>query len=151
MQRYLPAMMWISRASLVFLFVFFVDYFLPWREATDQITGIYVGSRNNQLYYDIETLTGKQVRLGGSWRPEDFADGQIRLWTTPVFNSVTRAGSLTVPGTENVAHMYTTHVFFPLLLLLISILAIVYQHKVEFCFNLNLVGLILFIINLILI
>jgi len=152
MKRYLPHMMWISRAGLLFLSIFIIDYFLPLQQRDDRISQIYVIVRkSNDALYDIVTDEGKRLRLDDDRAPSYFPDGRIRLLLTPVLGSIIYAGTPDGRYTEFIARMYTSQVFFPILLLLTSGLAFVYRAEVEFCFNLNLVGLALLIINLLLI
>lgn len=151
MQRYLPRMMWISRAGLVFVVLFIADIFLPYQQRSDEIVQIEGFSRGLDAYYDLVTEGGEKIRLDDDHAPSHFSDRRIQLSVTRVFASVMYAGNPETTYTELIARMYTTHVFFPILLLLTSSLAMIYRSRVEFCFSLNLAGLVLLILNLVLI
>lgn len=151
MKKYQPVMMWASGVAIAFLAVFLIDFFLPYERVDDRIEQIMAGRRGAKVYYDVITDSGEQLRLDQPPTAAKFPEARIRLWVTPVLGSVIYAGSPHGGYRENVARMYTTHVFFPLLLLLTSTLAFVYRREVEFCFSLNLASLILLMVNLVLI
>ncbi len=150
MRKWLPHMMWISRVSLLFTVLFFVDFLLPYREREDHVQQVF-STRQRQSSYLLITRSGAEIRV----EPFDPAvlpsDGGIRLSVSRIFGSIMRVSNREGTYTAWVGYMYTTHVFFPILLFVNSVLGLVYKKRVEFCFNLNVTAFVLLILNLALI
>ena len=143
MRDSLPYVIWISRIGLLITTLFFLDYVLPYYEEEDFIYSVD--------YYDIRTRYGREFRAENFVREDFGEEGRLLLSVTPVFGSVIWVSSTWGSYRAWVAHMYSTLIFFPLLLFVNSLLAHIYRKRVEFCFNLNVTALILIIINLALI
>ncbi|HET9487404.1 MAG TPA: J domain-containing protein [Chryseosolibacter sp.] len=152
MRDYLPYMMWVSRIGLLFTVLFFLDYLLPYRQVNDVINAIYeVPVSRGQVNYTVITGSGKKLRLYDE-RAADLTTGETVLTSvTMIFGSVITLSSPGGSYSEWVAYMYSTLIFFPILLFVISSLAFIYRRHVEFCFNLNVAGVILLVINIVLI
>lgn len=149
MRDSLPYVIWISRVGFLVATLFFVDYFLPYQLEEESIADIYsVRSRNRNVYYVLETSTGRQINIYDN--VSGFTVGsKIITATSAIYGSVMSVSNTT--GTYKAGHMYRTLIFFPIVLFLNSLLALIYRKRVEFCFNLNVTAGILLIINLILI
>lgn len=148
MRDSLRYVIWISRIALAFTVLFFIDYFLPYKTVDDQIRQVYAVRSDGLPRYIILTAGGEEIRIDEF----DYADfpgaSGIRLAVTAIFGSVM---TLSNPGgtfVQRVAYMYTTHIFFPILLFVNAVLALLVRRRVEFCFNLNITALILLIVNL---
>jgi curved DNA-binding protein CbpA len=152
MRDYLPYMMWVSRIGLLFTVLFFLDYFLPYRHVNDVVDAIYaVPVGPGETNYVVITGSGKELKLYNE-RAADFRKGETILTSvTMIFGSIITLSSATGSYSEWVAYMYSTLIFFPILLFVVSLLAFIYRRQVEFCFNLNITGVILLIINIVLI
>lgn len=149
MRDSLQYVIWISRMGFLVATLFFVDYFLPYQHEQESITDIYsMRSRNRDVYYVVETNTGKEIKIYENI--SGFAVGsRITTATTAIYSTVMSVSTPT--GTYKSGHMYRTLIFFPIILFINSLLALIYRKRVEFCFNLNVTACILLIINLILI
>lgn len=151
MQDSLPYVIWISRIGLFITALFFVDYLLPYHQVEDFIYTIdSFTARRGETFTVVGTRSGEQLRARNFNRGDFDDEGRLLLSVTPVYGSVIWVANTTGTYRAWVAYMYSTLIFFPLLLFLISVLAHVYRKRVEFCFNLNVTALILIIINLVL-
>lgn len=152
MRDSLGFVIWISRVGLFIATLFFLDYVLPYREVEDFIYTIDSSStRRGETYTVVSTRYGEHLRVLNFERADFGEDGKLLLSVTPVFGSVIWLANTAGTYRAWVALMYSTLVFFPILLFVNSVLANVYRKRVEFCFNLNVTALILIIINLVLI
>jgi curved DNA-binding protein CbpA len=152
MRDNLKHVMWISRVGLLVSTLFFVDYFLPYLhydETVDEIAVVMV--RNRVSYHLVQTTSGREIKLY-DYAATHFSSGSlIRLRVTPVYGSVITISNAAGTYREWVAYMYSSLIFFPILLFLNSLLAFIYRKKVEFCFNLNITAFVLLIMTYILI
>lgn len=151
MRDSLPYVIWISRIGLFITSLFFVDYLLPYHQVEDFIYTIdsFSASRG-ETFTVVGTRYGEHLRARNFDRDDFDEDGRLLLSVTPVYGSVIWVANTTGTYRAWVAYMYSTLVFFPILLFVNSVLAHVYRKRVEFCFNLNVTALILIIINLVL-
>jgi hypothetical protein len=141
---------WISRVGVLFSTLFFLDYFLPYHQQQDRIVDIRTGrSRGNNSYYMLYTAHGERFQVFRA-RGANFAqDDDIQLGITPIFGSVMTVSNSAGTFDSWVA-MYSTLIFFPILLFVNSLLALLYRKRMEFCFNLSVTAFILLVINVIL-
>src|SRR5690606_18886686 len=64
MRKSLPYVMWISRVSLVYTCLFFLDYVLPYQSVDDYIRQVYAVRRQGQVpSYIIQTGGGEQLQV----------------------------------------------------------------------------------------
>lgn len=148
MRDLLPYVLWISRISLVFCTLFFVDLVLPYREVEDRIASISRLGSGRAAPHIVTTKSGEEVRLDDFYKSGLKWGGEIIFGVSRIYGSIMTASNLERTYSDFVGYMYTSHVFFPLSLLVNSILALVYKKRVEFCFNLNITALPLLIINI---
>lgn len=152
MRDSLKYVIWISRFALVFTTLFFADYFLPYQEVDDYIQEIYsVKLTRGEPHYIIETASGEEIKVYDLRAADFHTDLKIQLAVTPIYGSVMSVSNSSGTYKAWVAYMYTTLVFFPIALFVNSLLALIYQKRVEFCFNLNVTASVLLVINVILI
>lgn len=151
MRDSLKYVIWISRIGLVFTTLFFVDFFLPYRQIDDSIEKIrVVRSSRTDAYHIINTGSGHEIKVY-EFRAGDFEDHRrIHLLVTRIFGSVMSVSNSSGTFKAWVAYMYSSLIFFPIGVFVSSLLALIYRKKVEFCFNLNLATLMLLVITLIL-
>lgn len=151
MRDSLKYLMWVSRLGLLITTLFFLDYFLPYEKVERFILEVHsVRSIRGEVHHVLITDAGEKVKLY-DLPPLTFPDRKIVTSVTTIYGSIARVSNTAGTYTAWVAFMYTTLIFLPMLLFVISILAFVYRTRVEFCFNLNVTAFILVIINLILI
>ena len=151
MHDFLPYVIWISRFGLLASTLFFADYFLPYQRVPDAIASIATYGRGPDHYLIINTTHGAEFRIK-DFRLENFNEKrEVALSVTPIYRSLIYVSSPSGSYRVWVAHMYSTLIFFPVVLFVNSLLALVYRKHVEFCFNLNVTAFILLIINFILI
>lgn len=150
MRDSLKYVLWVSKIALLFTVLFFIDYFLPYRQVNDYIQQVYaIGSSGpDAYYYVILTGSGEQLKVD-NFDQSGFQRGrEIRLAETRIFGSVMTIGNLEGTYRAWVSYMYSTHLFLPIMLFVNSLLALIFRKRVEFCFNLNITASILLIINL---
>lgn len=149
MRDYLKYVMWVSRIGLFLTTLFFIDYFLPYRQVEEGIKDIYaVTIRQSVAYHVMVTESGRKIKLyeNAGNLIDELA---IRSTITLIYGTIISISNLSGTQVVRVAYMYSTLLFFPLLLFINSLLAFLYRKRVEFCFNLNVTGFILLIINLV--
>lgn len=151
MRDYLKYMLWISRTGLLVSTLFFVDYFLPYQHEEETITSISaVTLRREVAYHMIETASGRSIKLY-DYAATNFRAGQsIRLSSTSIYGSVIFLSDTAGTSRAKIAYLYRTLIFFPILLFVNSLLGLIFQKRVEFCFNLNVTAFMLLIITYIL-
>ena len=141
---------WISRVGVFFTTLFFLDYFLPYEQRQDRIAEVRTGrGRDSNSYYILYSVHGERFQVFHA-RGANFTGGSdIRLGVTRIFGSVMTVTNSA--GTFDVwVAMYSTLIFFPILLFLNSLLALLYRRRMEFCFNLSVTAFVLLVISLIL-
>jgi curved DNA-binding protein CbpA len=148
MRDYLKYMIWVSRVGLLTSTLFFIDYVLPHRQVEEAIEEIYsVRVRNNIAYHIIVTESGRKIKLYDDGASNFRNERTIRATLTRIYGTTMTVSSTSRMYVERLAYLYTTFVFFPILLFVNSLLALFFRKRVELCFNLNVTGIILLIIN----
>jgi hypothetical protein len=148
MRDNLKYVMWISRICLLVSTLFFLDYLLPYTHVDERIQEVYtVQVRKSISYYVIVTESGRKIKVYDhiSYFTQE---PKIKLAVTMLFRTTLSATNAAGTYTLQVALLYGTLVFFPILLLGSSLLAIIYKEKIEFSFSLNIVGFVLLLINI---
>lgn len=151
MQQYLPYMLWLCRAGILFVVILFGDKGLPPRTEVDEITGIYkIYRRNHQVYiYDlVETRSGMRIKMYDHGATYFYERDKIKIDRTPILRIATKVYREDGGSEIFVAIIYKTLVFVPVFLLLTSVLGILFKKKVGFSFSLTIVSGVLLIINL---
>lgn len=152
MRDSLKYVLWVSRIGLIVTTLFFIDYFLPYDAVQERIVEFYsVKIRGNRVYHVIETAGGEQIKIY-DFNPASFgSEGAVVMKVTPIYGSVMSVSNPSGTYDAWVAYAYTSMIFFPILLFVNSLLALIYRKQVEFCFNLNVTASVLLIINLVII
>ena len=150
MRDSLKYVLWVSRVGLIVTTLFFIDYFLPYRQIQETIMEMYsVRTRGQNVYHVIRTDGGHDIKVY-DFNPSVLGgEGELVMAVTPIYRSVMSVSNPSLSYTAWVAYTYTTMIFFPILLFVNSLLALIYRKRVEFCFNLNVTASVLLIINLI--
>lgn len=151
MRDSLKYVIWISRVGLMVTVLFFADYFLPYKNVEERITGISAFTvRRSISYHIIRTESGREIKLY-DYKATNFRDEKvIRISETPIFGTVITIANASGTYREWVAYMYSTLIFFPVLLFINSLLGLLYRKHVAFCFNLNVTAFVLLVITWIL-
>ncbi len=152
MRDSLKYVIWISRIGLVVTTLFFIDYFLPYQQTEEGIAEISaVTLRRSISYHIITTTSGRDIKLYDYKAINFRGENLIRVNTTPIFDTVITVENVSGSYREWVAYMYSSLIFFPVLLFINSLLGIINRKRVEFCFNLNVTAFVLLIITWVLI
>lgn len=152
MRQYLPYIMWVSRLGLLATSLFFVDYFLPYRELEERITEIYAVRINRSVaYHIILTDSGRKLKLYDFQADRFREEATVRSTLTPLYGTIMYVANHNGTFVERLAYMYRYLVFWPIILFVNSLLAVLFHARVELCFNLNLTGIILLVVNVVLI
>lgn len=148
MRDYLKYILWVSRIGLLASTLFFMDYVLPYQQVEEGVKEIYaVTIRHGVAYHIIVTESGRKIKLydhkAGSFRDELTIQSTLTFFYGTILSVSNAAGTHVV----RLAYMYRNLIFFPILLFINSLLALLFRKRVELCFNLNVTGFILLIIN----
>lgn len=148
MRDNLKHIMWVSRIGLLVSTLFFIDFILPYRQVEEGIEEIYaVRLRSGVAYHIIVTESGRKIKLydykAGYFKDELTIQSTITMLYGTTISVSNASGTYVV----QLAYMYSTLIFFPILLFINSLLALLFRKRVELSFNLNVTGIILLIIN----
>jgi len=148
MRDYLPYMMWASRIGLLTTGLFLIDYVLPYRIVEDGISEVFaVRIQGGSEYHIIVTDSGRKLALY-DYRAANFRDElAVRVTLTRLYGTEMSVSNSSGTFVEKLAYMYRHLVFWPIILFVNSLLAILFRDRVELCFNLNLSVLILLAVN----
>jgi hypothetical protein len=150
MRDNLNHIMWVSRVGLMVSALFFLDYLLPFEQVDDGVKEVYsVEVRKRISHYVLVTDSGRKIKMYD--KISFFAhEPKIQLTITMLYRTTVSVTNAAGTYTVQVALLYGPLIFFPILLFASSLLAFLYQKRVEFSFSLNIVGIVLLLINLVL-
>jgi hypothetical protein len=153
MAEYLPYFRNICWAGIALGFILLVDFFLPYRVITDDLKEVttVVGRRNQFSHFIFHAANGKDIKVYNYTARYLEEEEKIVYHETRIFRTVMYLSDVGPVLQIKIGYLYKTLVFFPLLLLISSILGVTYRKTVEFPFNLSLVSGMLLIITLIII
>lgn len=150
MAKYLPYVRWVSFAGLALVFLITVDLLLPRTAVDEQVASIskVTSIHNDFSHFAFRLVSGKEINVY-SYDARYLSNEQtIRYYETLIFRTVMYISDTGPLYQVRVAYIYSKLVFFPVLLAITCVLAFIYRKGIEFPFNLNLVGGMLFIITL---
>ncbi|MEX2232372.1 MAG: DnaJ domain-containing protein [Cyclobacteriaceae bacterium] len=153
MRDYLKYMLWVSRIGLLTTSLFFLDYLVPYRQIVEDIEEIYAVRmrRGGVAYHIIITESGRKIKLydyqGSYFRNE----GTIKSTLTRIYGTAMSVSNTSGTHVVELGYMYSTLIFFPIILFVNSLMALLFRKRVELSFNLNVTGIILLIINFVMI
>jgi hypothetical protein len=150
MAEYLPYFRYLSWAGLVVAFVVALDFFIPYREVTEKLNNVseITGRRNQFSHYVFHVANGKNIKVYNYTARYLVAEENIVYHETRIFRTVMYISDVGPVLQIKIGYLYKTLVFFPLLLLVSSVLGVFYRKTVEFPFNLSLVSGMLLIITI---
>lgn len=150
MRRYLSYVRLACWAGLVITILFGVDYFLPYNIVEEPIEGIYVmkSSRGAYVYHLVVTASGMEIKMYNHEAGYFFNESAIKVSYTTIYSTPLWVSNASGTHVVKLGSMYHSMLFMPMVLFAVSVLGIIFRHKVEFCFNLSIVSAILSIINL---
>lgn len=151
MQRYLNVALMSSRIALLVASLLLADFSLPQQREETTITGLSrKRDKKDPLTVQIQLEDGRQLNVP-QLQAYDFRKGSRVVVYRSAFLSVPR--KLTDESSRVQASMpisiYGNFIFFPLILLITSLLGTFYWKGVEFRFNLGIVNVIMLFFNLI--
>lgn len=153
MQKYFPYVHWFCWIGLTIAIAFAVDYFLPYERVREIVKDVYTVKKQNQLFYVIETHSGKKLEFNGiqNINPKQVLPGRsLTLERTMIYATPIAAVLPGSPARISMTYMYGSLIFMPLVLFVVSGLGILARKTVEYAFNFSIVSGLLAIINLIL-
>lgn len=150
MADYLPYFRYMSWAGMILAFVVAVDFFLPYHEVTEKLVNVseITGRRNQFSHYIFHVANGKDIKVYNYTARYLTNEENIVYHETMIFRTVMYISDVGPVLQIKIGYLYKTLVFFPLLLLMSSVLGVFYRKTVEFPFNLSLVSGMLLIITL---
>lgn len=150
MAQYLPYFKWLNVAGLVLTVFLAIDLALPAREYDDEIADIYSvrGRRGAYRYHVVFTTSGRKFRIYER-EATTFHELPIRIVATPIFSTELSVSNREGTHVVKLAYIYRGALsLFPLVLFIISLLAVMLPRRTEFVFNASIVSGILIVILL---
>jgi hypothetical protein len=150
MAEYLPYFRYFCWAGIAIVLILAIDFFVPYEATTENLQNVEVitGRRNQFSHYIFQTESGKKIKVYNYTARYLVEENQIVYHQTRIFRTVMYLSDVGPVLQIKIGYLYKTLVFFPLLLLLTSVLGVVSRKTVEFPFNLSLVSGMLLIITL---
>lgn len=150
MERYLPAVLIISRITLVIGIILLIDFVLPVKRTKEKVVnliGIY--NRYGLSGVELQASGGRVYKLGKLSINNFSKNDYITVCTSPLLFIPKRVESeLSGQHFRIPVSIYGNFIFFPAIWLITSLLGVFYERGVEFRFNLGVVNLLLTIFNL---
>jgi hypothetical protein len=145
--HYHPRMLWISRASIFFSLIFFLDFIIPYRTADEIILHSRMsGSHDQGADYLMELRSGENFKIYKTeLRFKD--DERISVTYTRVYGIPMALEKIATGEAIEMGYMYSTLLFLPLGMLFVSAMAVAFRQNVEFSFNLIVLNGMLLLIN----
>lgn len=152
MRDYLPYLMWVSKVGLLVTGLFFLDYLLPYRRLEEGIEEVYAVKINGSTaYHIIVTETGRKLKLYDNEAINFRNEPTVRSTATVLYGTLMSVSNASGTYVERLAYMYRHLIFLPIILFVNSLLAVIFRKRVELCFNLNIAGFVLLVVNFVLI
>jgi hypothetical protein len=148
--EYLPYFRMISWAGLVVAMILAVDFFIPYKQHTEELLQVVIitGRNNRFSHYIFVPESGKRIKVYNYTARYLTEEKKIVYHETRIFKTVMYISDVGPVLQIKIGYLYKSLVFFPLLLLVSSVWGVVYRKSVEFPFNLSLVSGMLLIITL---
>ncbi|NJN42213.1 MAG: hypothetical protein HC811_08325 [Flammeovirgaceae bacterium] len=157
MIQYAPLARWASRFAMVLALVFIIDYAIPFKkmeESVMEVQKVYIASRVGKL---VNPLQVKLVTSAGRELEVSY-DFNIARENSPI--EVTQSRLLQVPIAVALLHdnqyreriqksIYQNLIFFPVILIILSVIGVVVKNNVEMEFNLGIANFAITLLSLI--
>ncbi|HOX83829.1 MAG TPA: J domain-containing protein [Chryseolinea sp.] len=154
MKRFQPVMNRITIVCFSLAMLLLIDYLLPNREREERIVKAYTESRNAGRYSDtwlvIQTTTGIRVSLPAETSDYFQIDKNVKVYSSFILNFNRKVGG---NGKEISIRksIYGNFIFAPIILVIVSLLALIFRKDAERSFNYSLTSLILLAFNAVII
>jgi DnaJ domain len=146
MEQLNPFARMLNTLGLVLVFLFVVDYFLPYRTSDERIANAEQIRNTKQVgFVKIITVSGKHVKLYRNVVTE-FGE-QIKLTQTLIYQIPMVVGDVAGSTLYPMGMMYRGYIIFPGFLLMTSIVGLINRRKVVMAFNFAVGTGLLLIIN----
>ena len=151
---------WITYLGFTLGVLVAIDYLLPYKVQTEPIVEIYTVTKSSARYaripvyaYDVVVLgNGKRLRMYNNVADHFGLQDNVTVYSTVFFSKPIRVLNDNNNYIANLGYFYhTAVVLFPLVLFIITSLAIILRNRVQFMFNVSIVSIVLIIIVLYLI
>jgi hypothetical protein len=152
MQTALPYLRWVFYVGLLFVLVLLADYVLPSSVLSERVIGnsfeIY-RIRGSVGRSALITESGKQIRVSVEEILLFPKESVVEVHTSGLFSIlITVRNPTSGYRAGNLATVYRNYIFGPLVTLVVSILGLVFYKRVEFAFNLSIVGAFVILLNI---
>jgi len=145
--HYHPKMLWISKISFVLSVLFFLDYYIPYSEKEEYVEYRHESvSRHGHSDYFLYLYSGERFKIYDT-KIQIKDNDQLLVSYTRIYGIPMRVENQMNSEQANLAYMYNTLLFLPVLLLIVSGLAIYQKDDIEFSFNLIVLNGMLLLIN----
>jgi curved DNA-binding protein CbpA len=151
MAEYLPYIRWTSWAGIAIVTLLALDFVLPYTMTQEKLLRVkqVTRERSNSFQYMLFfTESGKEIRSYNYDSRYLAEEEEIRFYETKIFRTVMYLSDKGPTLELKVGYIYRALVFFPIVLLVTSVLGVLYRREIEFPFNLSIVNATLLIITL---
>jgi hypothetical protein len=150
MADYLPYFRWICWVGVAIAAILAIDFIVPYERITENLADVVevTGRANKFSHYIFVSESGKRIKVYNYTARYLIEETKIVYHQTRIFRTVMYLSDVGPVLQIKIGYLYKSLVFFPLLLLLTSVIGVVYRKTVEFPFNLSLVSGMLLIITL---
>lgn len=149
MDRYLSQAIFISKVTLFFCSILFLDYVLPMRKNDERVLGIYTMGGKYGSSFKIETSKGKSYRISSNSLSSFAYATDIKICTTPLLSVPKRIETGNGYQHRLPISIYGNFIFFPIIWLITSLLGVFSKGSIELQFNLGVANFLLIFFNLI--
>lgn len=150
MKRYLLYARIFNAMGFALSLLFFLDYTLPYQSHTEAVSDVVRVStrRNSTAYFIVKTETGREVKIYAEEIGVTAGEPNLIIETTPVFATPMSVQVEYGSGYARLAYLYRYMFFFPLGLLISSLVGIIFRSRTEVCFNTGVTSFVLLLITL---
>jgi curved DNA-binding protein CbpA len=149
MDRHLSKVIFISKVTLFFCSILFLDYVLPVSKNDERVLGIYTIGGKYGSSFKIETSKGKSYRMSSNSLSSFTNASGIKICTTPILSVPKRIETDNGYKHRLPISIYGNFIFFPIIWLITSLFGVFYKETVELQFNLGVANFLLIFFNFI--
>lgn len=149
MDRHLSKAIFISKVTLFFCSVLFLDFVLPVSKNSERVMGIYTIGGKYGSSFKIETSKGKSYRMSTNSLSYFTNFDDVKICTTPILSVPKRIETGSGFKHRLPISIYGNFIFFPIIWLITSLFGVFYKETVEMRFNLGVANFLLIFFNLI--
>ena len=142
MAQYLPYFMWICYAGVAFGLLLGLDFIMPYELKHERLMGVVEESArsNPNQHFVFVTESGKEINVYNDNAKVLVDDNSVKYYQTRLFKTVMYISDRGPTFMIRMGYLYRGLIWFPMLLLVSSVLGVIHRKEVELPFNLSLVS-----------